>query len=100
MHLALRTGGHAPILVPTPVSSERVLLDEDFDSYNPHWRHVRGQWALVGGNLLQARDDARELNTMMFFDPLTVADAEITTEVSVPPDMPQHLTAGDDELLR
>ncbi len=97
---AANSVGMRPILVPTPVSSERVLLDEDFDSYNPNWRHVRGQWALVGGNLLQARDDARELNTMMFFDPLTVADAEITTEVSVLPDMPQHLTAGDDELLR
>lgn len=89
-----------PIVVPTPVSSERVLLSEDFNTYDPHWRQVRGQWALVGGNLLQARDDARELNTMMFFDPLTVADAEITTEVSAINDMPQVITAGDDELLR
>ena len=75
-------------------SSRRI-----FDTYNPHWRQVRGQWALVGGNLLQARDDARELNSMMFFDPLTVADADITTEVSVMNDMPQIITAGDNELL-
>ena len=81
-------------------ASERVLLAEEFDTYSPHWRQVRGQWALVGGNLLQARDDARELNTMMYFDPLNVADADITTEVSVLNDLPQHLTAGDDELLR
>jgi hypothetical protein len=93
------SAGMRPILVPTPVSTERVLLAEDFNTYNPHWRQVRGQWALVGGNLLQARDDARELNAMMFFDPLTVADADITTEVSVLDDMPQHLTAGDGELL-
>jgi len=89
--------GLRPVVVP--VSSERVLLSEDFDTYNPQWRQVRGQWALVGGNLLQARDDARELNSMMFFDPLTVADADITTEVSVINDMPQIITAGDNELL-
>ena len=85
--------------VVVPVSNERVLLSEDFNTYNPHWRQVRGQWALVGGNLLQARDDARELNSMMFFDPLTVADADITTEVSVMNDMPQIITASDNELL-
>src|SRR5262245_1420281 len=70
-------------IITTPVSTERVLLSEDFDNYDPRWRQVRGQWALVGGNLLQARDDFRELNAMMFFDPLNVADAEITTELSV-----------------
>jgi hypothetical protein len=86
-------------VITTPVSTERVLLSEDFDNYDPRWRQVRGQWALVGGNLLQARDDVRELNAIMFFDPLNVADAEITTEVSVMNDMPQVLTAGDDELL-
>ena len=86
-------------VITMPVSNERVLLADDFDSYSPHWRQVRGQWALVGGNLLQTRDDARELNSVMFYDPLTVADAEITTEVSVLYDMPQHLTAGDGGLL-
>jgi hypothetical protein len=86
-------------VITMPVSSERVLLSETFDSYDPRWRQVRGQWALIGGNLLQARDDARELNAMMFYDPLNVADAEITTAVSVINDMPQVLTAGDNELL-
>lgn len=86
-------------VVTVPVSNERVLLSESFDNYDPHWRQVRGQWALVDGNLLQARDEARELNSMMFFDPLNVGDAEITTEVSIIHDMPQILTAGDEELL-
>jgi hypothetical protein len=86
-------------VVTVPVNNERVLLSESFDNYDPHWRQVRGQWALVDGNLLQARDDARELNAMMYFDPLNVGDAEITTEVSVIHDMPQILTAGDEELL-
>lgn len=86
-------------VVSVPVSNERVLLAEDFDKYDPHWRQVRGQWALVDGNLLQARDDARELNAMMYFDPINVADAEISTEVSVIHDMPQILTAGDADLL-
>jgi len=86
-------------VVTVPVNNERVLLSESFDNYDPHWRQVRGQWALVDGNLLQARDDARELNAMTFFDPLNVADAEITTEVSVIHDMPQILTSGDGELL-
>jgi hypothetical protein len=35
----------------------------------------------------------------MYFDPLNVGDAEITTEVSIIHDMPQILTAGDEELL-
>ncbi len=86
-------------VVTVPVNNERVLLSESFDNYDPHWRQVRGQWALVDGNLLQARDEARELNSMMYFDPLNVGDAEITTEVSVIHDMPQILTAGDEELL-
>ena len=86
-------------VVTVPVNNERVLLSESFDNYDPHWRQVRGQWALVDGNLLQARDEARELNSMMYFDPLNVGDAEITTEVSIIHDMPQILTAGDEELL-
>jgi hypothetical protein len=86
-------------VVTVPVNSERVLLADSFDNYDPHWRQVRGQWALVNGNLLQGRDDARELNTMMFNDSVNVADAEITTEVSILHDLPQILVAGDDELL-
>ncbi len=96
---ASRSNSVATRIVSVPVSNEKVLLSESFDNYDPHWRQVRGQWALVDGNLLQARDDARELNAMTFFDPLNVADAEITTEVSVIHDMPQILTSGDGELL-
>ena len=87
-----------PVVITAP-PTEKVLLAEDFETYSPHWRQVRGQWALVGGDLLQARDDARELNAMMFFDPLNVADADITTEVTVLNDLPQHLTVGDDDLM-
>jgi len=86
-------------VVRVPVNSERVLLADSFDNYDPHWRQVRGQWALVGGNLLQARDDARELNTMMLNDSVNVADAEITTEVSILHDLPQIIVASDGELL-
>jgi hypothetical protein len=86
-------------VVTTPVNTEHVLLSASFDKYDPHWRHVRGQWALVNGDLLQARDGARELNAMMFFEPLNVADADITTEVSILQDLPQILTRYDEELL-
>jgi hypothetical protein len=86
-------------IVTVPVSSERVLLADSFDNYDPHWRQVRGQWALVNGNLLQARDDARELNAMMFNDSVNVADAEITTEVSILQDLPQIIVASDSDLL-
>jgi hypothetical protein len=88
------------IVVPMPINTERVLLSESFDNYDPHWRQVRGHWALVEGNLLQARDDARELNAVMFNDSVSVADADITTEVSTLLDMPQVILASDDELLR
>lgn len=85
-----------PITVAPPM---RILLEDHFQTYNPQWRQVRGQWAVGNGALLQARDDARELNTVMFYDPLTVADAEVITDLSVISDVPQFLTAGDDDLL-
>jgi hypothetical protein len=96
--------GHRPQLTPpTPpaasFSSERTLLADNFERYSPRWRQVRGEWAVGGGRLLQARDDARELNALMFYDPLTVADAEIVTDLSVISDIPQYLTAGDNDLL-
>jgi hypothetical protein len=85
---------------PPPGNQEKVLFSDNFQDYNPRWRQVRGQWAVVGGRLVQTRDDARELNTVMFYDPLTVADAEITTETTMLADLPQFLTAEDQELLR
>jgi hypothetical protein len=86
---------------PTPpaAAQERVLLADDFKSYSPRWRQVRGQWGLMEGALLQARDEVSELNAIMFYDPLTVGDAEITADLSVINDMPQFLTAGDEGLL-
>jgi len=84
---------------PPAAAQERVLLTEDFSTYSPRWRQVRGQWGLMEGALLQARDEVSELNTIMFYDPLTVADAELTADLSVIADMPQFLTAGDENLL-
>ncbi len=93
-----------PKVVPMPpappaASQEHVLLVENFQDYSPRWRQVRGQWGLMDGALLQARDGVSELNAIMFYDPLTVADAEITAHVNVMNDLPQYLTSGDDELL-
>jgi hypothetical protein len=85
--------------VPPAASQARVLLAEDFQQYTPDWRQVRGHWGLVNGSLLQVRDAVTDLNTIMFYDPLTVADAEITADVTLANDLPQYLTAGDEELL-
>jgi hypothetical protein len=89
----------APPAPPAAATQERVLLADDFKSYSPRWRQVRGQWGLMEGALLQARDSVTELNTILFYDPLTVADAEITADLSVITDMPQFLTASDEGLL-
>jgi hypothetical protein len=75
------------------------LFSDDFATHNPRWRQVRGQWSVLGGSLLQIRDDVRELNTIMYYDPLTIADAEITAETTMIADLPQFLTAADEELL-
>jgi hypothetical protein len=80
-------------------SAERVLLNDEFNQYNPQWRTVRGQWAVQDGAAVQVRDDAREQNTIMFFDPLITADAEIATAVRMSATLPQFPTAGDAELL-
>ena len=84
---------------PPAANQERVLLSENFSTYDPHWRQVRGHWAVVGGKLLQARDDAKELNTVLFYDPLTVADAEITAETSMIADLPEFQTGDDQDLI-
>jgi hypothetical protein len=84
---------------PPPASQDKVLLHDDFDQQNPQWRQVRGQWAVQGGHAVQVRDDARELNTIMFYDPLSIADAEMTSVVSMQARLPQFQTAGDAELI-
>ena len=81
-----------PRLVPPNApfaSAENVLLDETFESYSPYWRQVRGHWAVTSGRLLQTRDDMRDLNTVLFYDPLMVSDAEITADAAMLSDMPQ-----------
>jgi hypothetical protein len=85
--------------VPPPASQERVLLADDFQQYSPSWRQVRGHWGIVNGSLLQVRDTVGDLNAIMFYDPLTVSDAEITADITVANDLPQHLTIGDEDLL-
>jgi hypothetical protein len=66
---------------PPPPSTERVLLEDEFDAYNPQWRQVRGQWAVQNGEVRQVRDDPREANAIMYFDPLAISDAEVLTSV-------------------
>jgi hypothetical protein len=97
---------HTPPTFPTsvrvvaPPPTERVLLDEHFSTYSPYYREVRGHWGVVGGRLMQTRDEARELNTVRYYAPLTIADAEITTEATMMSDLPQFTTSDDDELLK
>jgi hypothetical protein len=86
--------------LPPPGPAERVLLREYFDRYSPYWRQVRGHWAVTSGRLVQTRDDARDLNTVMFYDPLVIADADITAVASMLNDVPQFLIAEDADLLR
>src|SRR5262249_35872743 len=84
-----------------PASSEKVLLADNFQPSDPRWRQVRGQWGITGGKLNQVRDDARELNTVYYYDPLIVADADITLSgVTMLAEVPQFMTTADQELLR
>jgi len=82
-----------------PVSQDKVLLDDEFSEYRAQWRQVRGQWAVQNGQVVQTRDDPREQNTIMFYDPLTIADAEVTTGVTMLARLPQFQTPDDKELL-
>ena len=89
-----------PSAPPAP-SAEKVVLFDAFQRPDPRWRQVRGQWAVTNGKLLQVRDDARELNTVYYYDPLIVADAEITLAgATMMADLPQFMTPADQELLR
>lgn len=99
---ALPASAQMPPAPPMPpqTTAERVLLRESFEQYSPYWRQVRGHWAVTSGRLLQTRDEARELNTVLFYDPLIIADAEITAVASLLNDVPQFLTAEDADLLR
>jgi hypothetical protein len=99
---ALPASAQMPPAPPMPpkTSAERVLLREYFEQYSPYWRQVRGHWAVTSGRLLQTRDDARELNTVLFYDPLIIVDAEITAVAAMLNDVPQFLTAEDADLLR
>jgi hypothetical protein len=86
---------------PAPVSNEKVVLSDNFQRSDPRWRQVRGQWGINAGKLTQVRDDARELNAIYYYDPLIVADADITLRgVTMMADLPQFTTAADQELLR
>ena len=58
---AARSAPNPPV---PPAQFERVVFEDTFDRYNPYWRQVRGQWAVADGRLLQAREDAREINAI------------------------------------
>ena len=90
----------APRIQTVAPSGERVLLQDSFDAYSPYWRQVRGQWIVGSGRLVQTREDARELNAVMFYDPLIVADAEITANAMMVADVPEFQTVDDADLMR
>jgi hypothetical protein len=91
-----------PRIVPSApqIFAERVLFEDSFQAYSPQWRQVRGQWGVTAGRLLQTRDDARELNTIMFYDPLIISDADIAANAMMLADLPVFQTADDAELLK
>jgi hypothetical protein len=91
----------APVLpAPVPQTNEKVLLEDRFAEYRPQWRQVRGQWMVANGRLQQVRDDAKELNTIMFYEPLTIADAEIDTRATMVAQLPQFQVATDDATMQ
>ena len=81
-------------------SSEHVLFQSNFREYSPYWRQVRGHWGISRGQLLQTREDPRELNTVMFYDPLIIADADITADAMMVTDAPRFQTSDDAEWVR
>ena len=94
----------SPVASPATVrtasarSASSLLFADEFNSYNPRWRQVRGQWSISDGSLRQTRDDVRDLNAVFYYDPLTIADADIATEATMVVDLPQFLTRADEEL--
>ena len=93
----------APARAPrfsTVPSADRVLLQTNFREYSPYWRQARGHWGVTDGRLIQTRDDAREQNTVMFYDPLIIADADITADAIMIADLPRFQTNDDAELIR
>ncbi len=78
----------APEPVPGPLVIERtlppgekIIFEDDFSSYRPAWKQVRGKWALEAGEMRQQRDDPREENSLMYVDIVDVSDVEITASV-------------------
>jgi hypothetical protein len=73
-----------------------VLLQEDFSERQPGWRQARGQWDVSQDRphrLLQILDDDKQLNALFFYQPLIVADAEVTVMAAVMPRLPRFPTA-------
>ena len=70
-----------PQVVVVEGAEGRVIFEDDFSTYKPAWKQVRGKWALQDGQMRQMRDDPREQNSLMYVDLVDVADVEITTRV-------------------
>jgi hypothetical protein len=98
LSVGCQSAGPAPPAPPNG-SQGKVLLHDDFDAYNPNWRQVRGQWAVADGVMAQVREDERERNTILFYEPLPVADAELETEVSMSVS-PGVFNSGDPSVFR
>lgn len=73
-----------PVIIETPVKEEaKVIFEDEFNERKNEWKQVRGKWEVENGQMLQARDDPRELNALMYVDEFDVSDVEITTRVSL-----------------
>ena len=96
--VACQSAGPPPPAAPNAAQG-KVLLHDDFDAYNPNWRQVRGQWAVADGVMAQVREDERERNTILFYEPLPVADAEVETEVAMNVS-PGVFNSGDPSVFR
>lgn len=90
----------APAVKLLPDPNGKVLFEDFFQQANPKWRSYRGQWVAQGGNLVQVRDEAKEGNTIYFYDPVSMADGEVTARVQMIVRMPKFTTREDEDLLR
>jgi len=90
---------------PNPCEVTDLLCDRFID-YVAGWRQVRGKWEYItdaddDDRLLHQRSDHwREGNAIMYFDNLSVADADIQTLLKMDLEFPQLVLDEDDARVR
>jgi hypothetical protein len=85
---------------PAGASSLKVLLAENFAQPPAHgWNQVRGGWEYWDSKLYQTLDDAKQNNSLYFYEPLKVADAEMSVTVKTMPRVPRFAVAPLDSNL-